>query len=141
MLMTAAQSFQRIQLSAESIKNNAPKRFPAAASFGDVFRQGDLYIQKIAQLPTDASNNGYPVWGLQLIRGTSKGSRHILDSDDGVCIYTRVQGDGLTGPVIELKKERTVTHPEHADVILPPGLYAITYQRAFDKEQRRRVED
>jgi hypothetical protein len=139
--MTAAQSFQKIQRSAQTIKNSAPQRFPEAASFGDVFRQGDLYIQKIAHLPEDASNNVYPIWGLQLTRGESKGSRHILDSDAGVCIYTRVNGDDLTGPVIELELERAVTHPEHGDVILPPGLYAITYQRAFDKEERRRVRD
>lgn len=141
MPMTAAQSFQKIQRSAETIKNSAPHRFPEAASFGDVFRQGDLYIQKIAQVPANAFSNVSPPLSLQLARGESKGSRHILDSDAGVCLYARIDGDELTGPVIQLELERTITHPEHGDVILPPGLYAITYQRAFDKEELRRVED
>lgn len=141
MPMTATQSFQKIHTSAMRIKNSAPQRFPEAASFGDVFRQGDLYIQKIARVPANAYSNVNPPLSLQLVEGESKGSRHILDSDAGVCIYARSDGDDLTGPVIELEMERTITHPEHGDVILPPGLYAITYQRAFDKEERRRVKD
>ena len=73
----------------------------------------------------------------QLAPGTTKGSRHILDSVDGVAFYADPQADVLTGPVIETECERTVTHPEHGDVVLPAGVYAITYQRAYADELRR----
>ena len=73
----------------------------------------------------------------QLAPGTTRGSRHILDSLDGVELYIVKDADALTGPLVVTLKERVVTHPEHGDVILPPGCYAITYQRAYADELRR----
>lgn len=129
-----------IQATAERIRNDAQQRFPAAASPGDCWRQGDLYITLLAKLPTDVIPTEKP--RLQLVPGTTQGSRHCLDSLDGVTIYG-VPGSGpLDGPTLECHQERTITHPEHGDVVLPPGVYGVHYQRDLDSEDReRRVMD
>lgn len=134
-MITAEKSFANVQTSAESIRNDEPQRFPEAASIGDVWRQGDLYIELIAGVPSGATLEKKP--SSQLAPGTTQGSRHILDSLKGVKMYRLPSPTVLDGPILDLSKERTVTHPEHGDVLLPPGCYSITYQRAFADELRR----
>lgn len=133
--MTATQSLDRIQTQAEKIKSDDTQRFPDAASVGDTFRQGDIYIELLAAVPSSARPMSRP--DAQLAPGTTRGSRHILDSLDGVEMFSDPGADALTGPIIRTSRERTVTHPEHGDVILPPGCYGITYQRQHADELRR----
>ena len=138
--ITAETALKKISARAERIKNDETQRFPEAASPGDSWRQGDLYITLLAGRPIEAVKQDKPE--KQLAPGTTQGSRHCLDSLAGVTIYRLPVPQMLDGPVIECKKERTITHPEHGNVILPPGTYAISYQRSVDAEQRqRRVED
>ena len=136
---TAEQTMQQIQARAEEIKRNEPQRFPAAASVGDTFRQGDVYFTLLDVAPADCDE----VTGeLQLAPGTTQGSRHLLDSLDGVTSYRLREPGLLDGPVLLLTEERTVTHPEHGYAILPAGTYRVTYQRDLDEEERvRRVQD
>lgn len=133
--MTAKKSFEAVQNSAEKIRNNEAQRFPEAASPGDCFRQGDIYIELLAELP--AKLVLAKKQEAQLAPGTTKGSRHILDSLDGVEVFSLECPTALDGPVLKIKKERVVTHPEHGNVILPPGIYGVTYQRAYAEELRR----
>lgn len=132
-MLTVEKSFAKVRRSAEKIKNNETQRFPEAASIGDVVRQGDIYIQLIKALPDGIVKSNNP----QLAVGTTQGSRHILDSLDGVKLYNIKGATPLDGPVFKTTKERTITHPEHGDWILPAGCYKITYQRAFAEELRR----
>lgn len=138
--LTAEKAFTAIQDQAERIKSDAKQRFPEAASVGDSWRQGDVYITLLADVPTDAIKE--PKVILQLAPGTTQGSRHILDSRTGVTMYRLPSPGMLDGPVIACRKERTITHPEHGDVVLPPGVYGISYQCDLDAEERqRRVKD
>lgn len=133
--LTAEQSLGKVQSTTESICNDEPQRFSEAASVGDIARQGDLYIEKLAGIPTGAVIEQNP--SAKLAPGTTQGSRHILDSLDGVTLYRLQEPNELQGPILNLATERTITHPEHGDVILPPGIYGVTYQRAFADELRR----
>lgn len=133
--MNAIETLKKIQQSVETIKSDETQRFPEAASNGDCFRQGDVYIEFCDSLPSGLKKMKQVQ--LQLAPGTTKGSRHCLDSADGVKMFTVNNGSELQGPVIKTKKERTVTHPEHGNVILPPGIYNITYQRAYAEELKR----
>jgi len=137
-MMSAENVLDQIKSRAEQIKNNEPQRFPDAASVGDYWRQGDLYITKLAAVPSGAIPVKRP--SHQLAPGNTKGSRHCLDSLDGVTVYAMPDADALTGPVLHLARERTIPHPEHGTVICPPGTYGITYQRAY-AEELRRVQD
>lgn len=133
--LSVKKSFQSVQNSAEQIKNDQPQLFPAAASPGDCFRQGDVYIELLAELPPNRKLVEKP--DPQLAPGTTKGSRHILDSLQGVEMWALASPTPLDGPLLRTTEERTITHPEHGNVILPPGIYGITYQRAYADELRR----
>lgn len=143
--MTATQAatvIDKLREQAECIRNDRPQRFPEAASPGDTFRQGDVYITLLDAVPSDAVS----VVGrsMQLVQGTTTGSRHCLDSGDGVTFYRKSQPGMLDGPILLLQKERVITHPEHGHVILPGEgrVYAITYQRNLDAvEREQRVRD
>ncbi len=134
-IMTATQSFDKVANQAHEIKCDETQYFPEAANFGDTFRQGDIYIEKIESVSNQFKLNRNHA--AQLAPGTTKGSRHILDSLDGVAIYTDPEANALIGPVLLTTEKRTVVHPEHGDVILPAGCYAITYQRAYADDLRR----
>ena len=133
--LTAERSLHSIQSSAEKIRNDQTQRFSEAANISDVWRQGDVYIELLGAVPDGAKCEQKP--NLQLAPGTTQGSRHILDSLDGVTMYRLENPTVLDGPILDLASERTITHPEHGDIILPPGVYGITYQRAFGEELRR----
>lgn len=138
--MTTEQAFNKVREQAEIIKNDMPIRFSEAASPGDGHRQGDVCVWLLDALPVGCKIQKHVE--LQIAPGNTQGSRHCLDSVDGVKLYLREQPDFFQGPILRMIVERTITHPEHGDVILPPGLYEITYQRTLDREMRaRRVED
>lgn len=129
-----------VETSAKKIAKRETQRFPSAASVGDTIRQGDVYITILAEVPS-----GYKrvaKWAMQLAPGTTQGSRHILDSREGVTCYQHPNASEFDGPVLVLKRERELTHPEHGNWILPPGCYGISYQRTQDAlDQQRRVAD
>ena len=133
---TTEHEIQTIRGTAEKIRNDGEQRFPAAATPGDCWRQGDVYITLLDAVPDTANPVVPPV--LRLVPGTTQGSRHCLDSLDGVAMYRLADADHLDGPVLTCDQERTVTHPEHGDVVLPPGIYGIRYQRDLDAEERER---
>jgi len=134
-MLTATESLSRIQNSVEKIKSDATQRFSDAASTGDNFRQGDLYITRIYAVPDHATIVKNP--SAQLAPGATKGSRHILDSLVGVRVFVKPNATVLDGPILDVIEDRTITHPEHGDVVLPMGCYEITYQRAYADELRR----
>lgn len=134
-LLTAEKAIIQLQNQAEKIKNDEMQRFPAAASFGDTWRQGDLYITLIEKVPETAQKAQVR---LQLADGNTQGSRHCLDSKVGVKMFTLANPEMLDGPILKTSTERTIEHPEHGNVVLPPACYRITYQRDLDAEDRQR---
>jgi hypothetical protein len=138
--LNVATVLQQVQDRAEKIKNDETQQFPEAANAGDCWVQGDVYITLLEALPADVVKITKPE--KQLAPGTTQGSRHCLDALAGVTVYRLPNPGMLDGPVIRCLKERTITHPEHGDVVLPPGIYQISYQRDLDAENReRRVQD
>jgi hypothetical protein len=134
-MKTIQKEIQRISETAEEIRNDSEQLFPEAATPGDCWRQGDLYITLLSAIPGDVKKCKRRK---QLVPGTTQGSRHCLDSLAGVTMYEIEKPGQLDGPVIDCKQERTITHPEHGNVVLPPGIYGIHYQRDLDAEERER---
>lgn len=130
--MDAVAVFTEIKNAVESIKNDEAQCFPEAASTGDYWRQGDIYITKLRHDSLDVNvSKAHPN---QLAPGNTQGSRHVATGDCSV--YSR-SGDALTGPVVKVNSEAVITHPEHGDLKLPPGVFGITYQRAYAEELKR----
>jgi len=124
-------------------------RISEAASVGDGVWQGDLGLEIIDSIPKGYTNISNPTEAaLKLVPGQTQGSRHCLDSLDGVELYWPPNYgenyNGLMGPAFKLNKERTVKHPVHGDVTIPKGFtISCNYQREYDFELRkeRRMRD
>lgn len=135
-----AENVRSVSETAERIKSDAKQRFPEAASVSDFVRQGDIYITLLAGVPGGAVRVENP--SAQLAPGTTQGSRHCLSSLKSTTVYRLKSPTPYDGPILEVKRQVTITHPEHGDWVLPPGCYGISYQRTEDSEGRiRRVQD
>lgn len=130
-------AYQDVADHAESIRNDQSHDLSMMEP-GDEWRQGDIAIRRLP----DGWDKKHPVERIkspssQLATGNTQGSRHCLDSLAGVILYKLRDGTPLDGPIIVTTEPRNITHPEHGDCEnLPPGCYAITFQRAFAEELR-----
>lgn len=135
--MQATKEYEAVSQHAEAIKNDGSHDLRDTMEVGDAWAQGDVLIRKIESVgDTKLAINPQR----QLAPGTTQGSRHCLSTLDGVTLYEPIGANALEGPVFEVASEVTIEHPEHGDVALGKGCYAITYQRAY-AEQLRRVAD
>ena len=99
---------------------------------GTFVRQGDIYIEKI---DTFEKKDFKITENRQLALGNTKGSRHMVDANaivwgrgDNTSTTNNGIGFRTMGPVVEFKERGTISHPEHADVSLPAGIYQVCYQ-------------
>ena len=124
------------------VKPGQPYSIPKSWTEGEACAQGDLNIIVWYELP----NSGYPQkdFGTQLVPGESQGSRHCLDSVDGVTRWypdawkPTEDYDLQNGPYLLGDRDFTITHPTHGDVTVPAGmLVECWYQREYDSEQKR----
>lgn len=133
-MMTAQVAFDEVMTVAENIKTDKLREFPEAASIGDTFRQGDIYITLIEKLPEECKVVQNP--SNQIAIGDTQGSRHCIKNIRNVTVYNYKSPTMLQGPIIKVNTPTVITHPEHGHVKLPCGLYDITYQRNLDSEER-----
>lgn len=109
---------------------------------GDWWAQGDIRVDRLPDnwltkngVKANVERQAWPL--IQLVPGTTQGSRHCLDSLEGVTVYRLRNATPLDGPLLEFSEPRSILHPEHGDVTnLPPGCYAIRFQRAMADELR-----
>lgn len=132
--MNAITELRSLQQHAEAIKNDGEHAI-ATMSPGDAWAQGDIGIVCLSAVPDECHAIDEP--SLQLAPGDTQGSRHCLDSLEGVRLHQIADATPLDGPVIEAPVGCRINHPEHGDVLLPAGVYAIVYQRAYADELRR----
>lgn len=105
---------------------------------GKVVRQGDIYIHCVS----GSHKRGQELKTRQLALGESMGSRHIAEAPARV--YEGLNAPDwarteLLGPCIVADLPFTITHPEHAHIALPAGVYQVTHQ--MDARTKKRVID
>jgi len=134
----------RIASGEEDVKPGTPTRFTEASTVNDRIWQGDLAITIKSVVPKSyrliSSNEFIKLNNNQMVHGSNQGSKHCIDSFDGVEMYipNSWNEESLQGPFLILTKERTITHPKHGDVTIPANFCVqITYQREYDEEQKR----
>mgnify|MGYP007032458515 FL=1 len=143
-------TIEQIEQHAANIRDGLAKIQPGeshtisdAASTNDGYPQGDLSIILVDAIPDRYKRIERPTdKDRQLVPGNTEGSRHCLDSLDGVELYRHEEWnqdyDGLMGPAVRLTKERTITHPKHGDITIPDGRIVLTtYQPDYDAETRK----
>lgn len=103
-------------------------------------RHGDIYIHRVNK----DHKHGEITKNRQLAFGNSLGSRHIVEGDKvklyrGTTPPDYAESDTFLGQFIHASDEFVITHPKHANIILPKGYYQITHQ--VDAITKKRVTD
>lgn len=135
--LTASEVIQQILEHGRKNADANAKR-PALISNANFSSQGDISIWKVEDLKDLPSLSPCEPF-YQLAPGTSRGSRHCLDKDSvaNAKFYKLDYPTALQGGVWCNEEETLVTHPEHGDQILDPGIYFVTYQRQYAEDLKR----
>jgi hypothetical protein len=122
------------------METTMPKKKQGAASGPVQFRQGDVFIERVDDIPAGVSACKADARGVVLAEGEATGHHHrigpmfrsakLFDGPEGAK-FLKVGG---TAPV-------ALTHEEHSPVDLPPGNYRVTIQREYSPDAVRQVED
>lgn len=132
--LNTAEVVDKVQKSAKKMQE---MRICPEMKIGEFARQGDIYIERISTI----SKKGREIKSHQLAPGTSKGSRHIVQAEQSVKIFTSTPNLGTrapfqAGPAIEAACDFVISHPEHAWMKMKKGLYQIWYQLDFHRKER-----
>lgn len=103
---------------------------------GTMYRQGDVLIEEVEQLPEDikpvARENGMVV----LAHGEATGHHHSFSAGSAALLETPTGERFLT-----LRRRATLKHQEHDPIALPPGDYRVRRQREYSPEAIHNVAD
>lgn len=95
-----------------------------------LWRQGDIFIESTAEIPSDAVEQS----NLVLAEGEATGHRHRIAEHHTARLFAH--GRQLYLNVIA--DEAHVVHDEHQTIPLGRGLYRVWRQREFDPLSQRR---
>lgn len=136
--MTSAKVFAEVKEEVARVTDTRVREVESM-KIGDVVRQGDIYITRVAK----NHKHGGLTENRQLAMGNSKGSRHMADENftifKGTTLPAGFMDGTFLGPFIETEVRANIMHPEHSWVSLPAGCYQITHQT--DLKTRQRVLD
>ncbi len=136
--ITTLDAIRKVQENAKHM----PALRVADLKIGEVARQGDIYIERVAAI----EGRGEVLKSRQLAPGTSKGSRHIVDESPEVLVVqssprTRNHQAFQVGPAIESTGPVCIMHPEHAWIrLLGVGkrFYQVFFQADWARKERAR---
>jgi hypothetical protein len=98
-----------------------------------LWRQGDVLIETVTQIPREAKlHEGPPI----LVYGEVTGHAHRIAEQDQAEVWE--YGDLLYLDVIE---SITIVHDEHGPISLPPGIYKVWRQREYTPDDVRTIRD
>jgi len=101
------------------------------------FRQGDVFLELVAEIPANAKpmkpENGRVV----LAHGEATGHAHAITDVEHVTML-EVDNDIR---YLDVQMEAYLRHEEHATVTLAPGKYRVVRQREYTPEEIRNVAD
>jgi hypothetical protein len=89
-----------------------------------LFRQGDIYVERISAVPVGAARLPH----LVLADGELTGHRHRIDGGTGAVLY-ELRDERFLEVVAE---EVKLIHDEHGTIPLERGIYRVWRQREFD---------
>lgn len=100
-----------------------------------IYRQGDVLIERIDSIPTEAKKQKRQK--IILAHGEATGHHHAIAATDPADWWKQEDGSQF----IDARGVSTVTHQEHAPISLPTGKYRVTRQREYSPEAIRNVAD
>jgi hypothetical protein len=105
----------------------------------NIFRQGDILIVPIAEIPTAAKRAKAKHRRLVLAEGEVTGHNHTIADRPSVDLLEVPSQDELF--LLVKEGNALLEHQEHATITIPPGAYRIVRQREYDPAGERRVAD
>lgn len=88
-------------------------------------QQGDVLLERVAKLPYGAKAKEFPN-GIILAEGEVTGHHHMI-KDAGAKAYE------LNGVLyVEVKDPVILTHEEHKNLPIPPGIYKVGQVKEYD---------
>lgn len=101
-----------------------------------MYRQGDVMIERVKDVPVGLAKVGREGGQLVLAHGEVTGHMHAVAEMDAEMFTDR---DGVL--YLRCPSAAVVTHQEHAAVCLPAGVYRATRQREWTSGMVQRVLD
>ena len=99
------------------------------------FRQGDVGLIPVPQLPAGAKKVGRDKGRIVLAYGEVTGHAHAI-AEDTATLFQAGEDRFLA-----VRRRSKLKHEEHATVVLEPGVYKVRHQREYSPEEIRRVAD
>jgi hypothetical protein len=91
-----------------------------------IYRHGDLILQQRTQLPKKLLS-----WhrhrSIVLAEGETSGHKHVVNAATPILFVHQNNKQ-----FIELETYGALTHEEHKEITLPPGIYEITKEQEYD---------
>ena len=101
------------------------------------YRQWDVLLTRISALP-GGTQEVRETGRIILAHGEVTGHAHDVDASVAR-LFTK---SGVEDRYLVIAELTELTHPEHAAIPLPPGVYEVRRQREYDDEEEvRRVAD
>jgi hypothetical protein len=108
---------------------------------GSQYRQGDVLLIAVNALPADVEPIAFAAEPLALVRAAPGPGSHLLAPSSSMRAFGHRGGDGSI-EWLEVARGITLTHREHAPIILEPGIWRVVRQREYDPAAgHRRVVD
>jgi hypothetical protein len=101
---------------------------------GEQYRQGDILLISEPRLPRDvggAVELKDPAQGM-ILADEAAAPTHVLQPAGDVWIFRSNGCDGLTEWLEVRNAPVLLTHPQHAPLSLPPGIWRVVRQRQYD---------
>jgi len=95
----------------------------------DQVRQGDVFLVRRTQLPTQAAEvDRDPQRGIVLALGEVTGHAHVI-TEEWAKLF-----EAADGRYVVLSEEATLRHEEHGPISLAPGIWRVVIQREWEGE-------
>lgn len=102
------------------------------ASADTQYRQGDVLLVAVAALPGEAEPVAFATEPLALATSTAGLGSHHLTSSPALRAYRRRGGDAAIEWLVLTGGEVALGHPEHAPIVLGPGIWRVIRQCEYD---------
>lgn len=103
-----------------------------------MFRQGDVLIIPVGEVPAGATPINREHGRLVLAHGEATGHAHVVE---GEAQFLTSDLEDLERRFLRVEAEAAVVHDEHDTITLPPGDYEVVRQREYQPEAPRYVAD
>lgn len=99
----------------------------------ELYRHGDVLVQRVTELPSDAQKRNH----LTLAEGEITGHSHRVAEYEAAELY-EYRG---TRYLLVKSDQATLIHEEHGPIQLTAGVYRVWQQREYSPQEIRTVRD